>query len=189
MVGTPILIAFGANIDPVENLHRGLTLLHRMIGIAAISTVWRTPPLPDPEFPGRDGEGADYRNGVALLGPGGRSFRPLELRTILRDIEDRCGRRRGPRRHAPRTLDLDIVMMGSLVFAEDGLVLPDPELTSRPFLVLPCAQLAPEARHPLLSATMATLAERCSNETAWMTPDHEATRRLALIMKRMDGVP
>lgn len=152
----PVLIAFGANIDPLPNLWRGLRALHERVGLAAVSTVYRTPALPDRE--GRD-PGPDFLNGAVRVES---RQEPFALKGLLRTIEAELHRIRGPWRHAPRTLDLDIALMGEQVVQRDGLVVPDPELLHRAFLALPLAELAPELLHPLEGVPLSRIAARFS---------------------------
>ncbi|MBF0367893.1 MAG: 2-amino-4-hydroxy-6-hydroxymethyldihydropteridine diphosphokinase [Magnetococcales bacterium] len=190
----PVLIAFGSNIDPLENLERGLKQLHERIPIEALSSVWRTPPLPNPNPQGAppaldpvsEGDNslsergpADFLNGALLC----RSdLPPLPLRQLLREIEAACHRQRRPDRYAPRTLDLDIALMGRQVLRAEKLILPDPDIPSRPFLALPLAELAGEMIHPLEGCTLSELAARFGPEPVDMTLDQKATKRLRAIV-------
>lgn len=181
MVDERILIAFGSNIDPLKNIYRGLELLDQEIGIDTISTVWRSVALGDPDEGGGKEAGGDYLNGVVLSRAGASVGDPLALRQVLRSVEYRCGRRRGPKKYAPRTLDLDIVLMGSMVFDREGLVLPDPDLMARPFLAFPCAELAPDLIHPLERLTLARMVQELEKPELAMRRDEEAGRTLATL--------
>ncbi|MBF0421613.1 MAG: 2-amino-4-hydroxy-6-hydroxymethyldihydropteridine diphosphokinase [Magnetococcales bacterium] len=189
MAPSPVLIAFGSNIDPLNNLQRGLDLLHRLIGIQRVSTVWRSPALDDPERPEAEGKGGDYLNGVTMLHERAANFDPLQLRQCLRQVEHQCGRTRQAWRYAPRTLDLDITLMGSLVFAAEGIILPDPDLLVRPFIALPCAQLAPDLVHPEKKVSLAALAQSLSAHPWDIQPDFEASSRLATFSQGNPGNP
>lgn len=46
--------------------------------------------------------------------------------------------------NGPRTLDLDLLLMGDEVIHEDGLDLPHPRLAERAFVLAPLAEIAPE---------------------------------------------
>lgn len=176
-----VLIAFGANIDPLNNLYHGLTHLHRAINLAGISTVWRTKPLPDPKWQGDDAEpGGSYLNGAVLSHI---RIDPFVLKKILRKIESDCHRVRSPNRFAPRPLDLDIAMIGSEVINEPELTLPDPDILSRSFVVHPMAQLAPELIHPLENESLAQLAACFSLPDAGMVEDSDATDLLQSIIR------
>ena len=50
--------------------------------------------------------------------------------------------------NAPRTLDLDILLYGDLVLHEHGLTLPHPRMHERAFVLLPLAEIAPDAVIP-----------------------------------------
>ncbi|MBF0623782.1 MAG: 2-amino-4-hydroxy-6-hydroxymethyldihydropteridine diphosphokinase [Magnetococcales bacterium] len=155
--GTPILIAFGSNLDPLRNLTQGLIRLHRELPLARISTIYRTRPLAPPpgEDPASRSEEPDFLNGVAISH---RDMDPLQLKKRLRHIESRQNRLRSGPRWAPRTLDLDIALMGGMVCDREGLTIPDPDILRRPFLALPLAELAPELRHPLQGQSLRELA-------------------------------
>ncbi|HIJ85586.1 MAG: 2-amino-4-hydroxy-6-hydroxymethyldihydropteridine pyrophosphokinase [Magnetococcales bacterium] len=189
MAGKPVLIAFGSNIDPLENLYRGLVLLHQAIGIQRVSTVWKTRALTDPNQPEKREQEPDYYNGVVLVNDGVGDWPPLELRHRLRSIEHQCGRLRSQERYAPRTLDLDVVLMGPRIFAGDGMILPDPDLLHRPFIAIPCAELVPDLVHPRHAMTMETLAKKMAKIPETMVPNHTASLRLATIPQQMAGVP
>ncbi|MCV6625265.1 MAG: 2-amino-4-hydroxy-6-hydroxymethyldihydropteridine diphosphokinase [Cellvibrionaceae bacterium] len=73
-----------------------------------------------------------------------------ELNTCLKQIEDKHGRRRDVPRFSGRTLDVDILTYDNRVGEVDGVVLPRDEITENAFVLLPLAELAPEARHPEL---------------------------------------
>lgn len=83
---------------------------------------------------------------------------PYELLEVLHQAEQRAGRRR-LRHWGPRTLDLDILFYDDLVFSEDDLVIPHPEIPKRAFVLEPMAQIAPHLVHPLRRQTIRELLE------------------------------
>jgi 2-amino-4-hydroxy-6-hydroxymethyldihydropteridine diphosphokinase len=87
-----------------------------------------------------DSGGPDYVNGVAALD----TVLPAEdLLAALLALEQRHGRER-PYRNAPRTLDLDLLLLGRERHATATLTLPHPRLAQRLFVLEPLAELAPE---------------------------------------------
>jgi 2-amino-4-hydroxy-6-hydroxymethyldihydropteridine diphosphokinase len=50
--------------------------------------------------------------------------------------------------NAPRTLDLDIVLYGDEIVQEPGLTIPHPRMLQRAFVLVPLAEIAPEAQVP-----------------------------------------
>ncbi len=80
----------------------------------------------------------------------------------LRPIEMRLGRVRGPDPNAPRTIDLDIALMGDLVLhsPREGIEIPDPDILTCAHVALPLADLAPHAVHPVSHETLTEIAAR-----------------------------
>jgi 2-amino-4-hydroxy-6-hydroxymethyldihydropteridine diphosphokinase len=68
---------------------------------------------------------------------------PRRLLTVCKEIERKLGREPGGR-HAPRTIDIDLLLLGDLVVDEPDLVIPHPDLTRRRFVLAPLLELAPE---------------------------------------------
>jgi len=62
-------------------------------------------------------------------------------------IEKRLGRVR-TQKWGPRTIDLDLLLYGSLIVEEPDLVVPHPELTRRSFVLVPLVELDPLLVHP-----------------------------------------
>jgi 2-amino-4-hydroxy-6-hydroxymethyldihydropteridine diphosphokinase len=54
-------------------------------------------------------------------------------------------------------MDLDILLYGELVCDEPGLKLPRPDLTRRPYMLGPAAELAPDLIHPTQQVPLSTL--------------------------------
>ncbi len=176
----PVIIAFGANMDPLQNLHRGLSSLHEAITLTGISTVWRTAPLPNPDLAAHQQDlGGDYLNGAAISSI---RMEPKALKKILRDVEARCRRVRVANSYAPRPLDLDIVMMGQEAVSGPDLTLPDPDLVSRPFVAIPSAELAPDLIHPVEKVRLEKLAQRFDPQDTGMVADAQATDLLRSII-------
>ena len=51
--------------------------------------------------------------------------------------------------HGPRTLDVDVLLVGDAVVDDDDLVVPHPRMFERRFVVEPLAELAPESFRPV----------------------------------------
>ena len=67
---------------------------------------------------------------------------------LVHRIEDEAGRKRGPVRNSPRTLDVDIITFGGLISSDPELTLPHPRAKQRVFVLEPLAQIAPDFRFP-----------------------------------------
>ncbi|MDR2071827.1 MAG: 2-amino-4-hydroxy-6-hydroxymethyldihydropteridine diphosphokinase [Spirochaetaceae bacterium] len=74
---------------------------------------------------------------------------PRELLARVQAIENSLGRDRArERRWGERTLDIDILIFGTLVLHDSALIIPHPRLTERSFALRPLLELFPKAREP-----------------------------------------
>jgi 2-amino-4-hydroxy-6-hydroxymethyldihydropteridine diphosphokinase len=83
---------------------------------------------------------------------------PEALLARLLELETTRGRRRDTLR-AARTLDLDLILYGSLVIDRPGLLVPHPRFRERRFVLEPLAEIAPDMRDPVSGLTVRGLAE------------------------------
>ena len=88
---------------------------------------------------------------------------PEQLMQKLLDIETVMGRKRSEKL-GPRIIDLDILLIDSLIIATPLLQLPHPALPMRRFALLPLSEIAPELIHPVLKKTIAELLVDCTDE-------------------------
>jgi 2-amino-4-hydroxy-6-hydroxymethyldihydropteridine diphosphokinase len=74
---------------------------------------------------------------------------PHELLDSLLAIEKEFGRDRAAGVvNGPRTLDLDVLLLGDLVIREPGLEIPHPRLAERAFVLVPLGEIAAEVLVP-----------------------------------------
>ncbi len=142
-----VFIAYGSNLlsgpvtasqafdEVVKNLRvRGLIVNN-------ISRLWSSKAWPNPDDP-------PYVNAVLQIAT---ELQPIELMTLLHDMEREAGRVRDNRLNAPRVLDLDLIAFGDTVMSgEKGLILPHPRAADRAFVMGPLAEIAPDWIHPVL---------------------------------------
>lgn len=149
--GAPNLayIGIGANLGDaranVEHAFRALAALPTT-RLLACSSLYCSAPV--------DADGDDYINAAACIDT---MLSPSALLDALLAIEQVQGRARSYR-NAPRPLDLDILLFGTLQLHTAALTIPHPRLTQRAFVLLPLLELAPSIEIPGLGAAQAFVA-------------------------------
>jgi 2-amino-4-hydroxy-6-hydroxymethyldihydropteridine diphosphokinase len=73
---------------------------------------------------------------------------PEELLDACKAVERELGREPGGRRHGPRTIDVDVLLLGGIEHSSDRLALPHPEVRSRRFVLEPLLELDPGLELP-----------------------------------------
>jgi 2-amino-4-hydroxy-6-hydroxymethyldihydropteridine diphosphokinase len=73
---------------------------------------------------------------------------PEELLDACKAVERELGREAGGLRHAPRPIDVDVLLLGDMEHASERLRLPHPEVTSRRFVLVPLLELDPDLAIP-----------------------------------------
>ena len=132
-------IALGANLaswagPPEATLGAAAERLQELGRVTARSSLYSTEPVGFAEQP-------RFVNAVVALET---ELEPRALLNQLLEIEKEFGRNRSTGiPNGPRTLDLDILVIGHLEINESGLELPHPRLTERAFVLVPLHEIAP----------------------------------------------
>ena len=149
------LIACGSNEgQPRQHLADAGDLLRSMPGLTLLATsrIRETRPVGGPA-----GQ-APFMNGAFLVET---EFAADELLGVLTAIENTLHRER-LERWGPRTIDLDLLLYEDLVIEQPGLTIPHPRMTTRRFVLEPCAEIAPDFVHPLAGCSVQDLLDNIS---------------------------
>ena len=91
-----------------------------------------------------------------------RLSRETELLALAKRLEVEAGRRGGAR-WGPRTLDVDILLLGDAVIDLPGLVIPHAAMALRRFCLRPAADVASGAMVPTYGRTVSQLLDACED--------------------------
>jgi 2-amino-4-hydroxy-6-hydroxymethyldihydropteridine diphosphokinase len=161
-----VFVGVGSNVDPEENVARGLQLVDAQLGLMAVSTFYRTPALDRPQDPA-------FANGVIEVKD---ALEPVEMKAFLKRVERALGREHSGDRYGPRPLDLDLLLHGDRVLASDALTLPHPDIRTRAFVAIPLLELAPDLVLPDSGKPLRSIVDSLSSYP--MEPLRDLTRRL-----------
>ncbi|GAA3542091.1 2-amino-4-hydroxy-6-hydroxymethyldihydropteridine diphosphokinase [Aeromicrobium flavum] len=135
------VLSIGSNLgDRAGRLQGAVSALEDTpeVTVVAISSVYETEPVGAPEGSG------PFLNAVVLIDT------TLTVHTLLDRalaIEDAFERERSEP-GAPRTLDVDIIVVGDRVAHDDSLTLPHPRAHERAFVLVPWLEIDPEGEIP-----------------------------------------
>jgi 2-amino-4-hydroxy-6-hydroxymethyldihydropteridine diphosphokinase len=107
---------------------------HPDVEVTGMSSVYETEAMEDAA-----GQ-RDFYNAVVGVETG---LGPRDLLAVCKEIERALGREPGGRRHAPRPIDVDLLLLGDLRLDEPDLVIPHLGITHRRFVLVPLLELAP----------------------------------------------
>lgn len=128
-------LGLGSNLGEREDRLR--SAVSGLPEVVAVSPIYETDPVGGPAQ-------GPYLNAVVELDT---ARTPRQLLGLAQALEDRAGRVR-TERFGPRTLDVDVLLVGDLQVDEPDLVVPHPRMWQRRFVVAPLADLAPELVAP-----------------------------------------
>ena len=132
------VIALGSNLGNRElNIDSAIAELAKIIEITHLSTNHETDPVGGPEQP-------KYLNAILIAET---QLDPQELLISMLEIENKLGRKREIH-WGPRTIDLDLIVVGDEVVVSDVLVLPHPRAHERKFVLEPWLEIDPTAQIP-----------------------------------------
>ena len=124
----------GSNLgDRLGHLQGAVSGLLAAGDVVAVSAVYETDPVGGPEQP-------RYLNAVVAVDS---ALAPRDLLELGQRLEREAARVRAER-WGPRTLDVDLLLVGDEQVDEPDLQVPHPRLWERAFVVVPLADVAPD---------------------------------------------
>jgi 2-amino-4-hydroxy-6-hydroxymethyldihydropteridine diphosphokinase len=135
------ILALGSNLgERFNNLQGAVSTLADTpeVVVVGVSPVYETKPVGGPE------DARDFLNAVIAIDT------TLSAHTLLERclaVEDAFDRERGER-NAPRTLDVDLIVLGERLADDEDLRLPHPRAHERAFVLKPWADIEPDAEIP-----------------------------------------
>jgi 3-oxoacyl-[acyl-carrier protein] reductase len=147
---TTAYIALGSNLgDRWATLSAAVRRLRAEPGLRVVrtSTFYETAPVNCP--PGS----SEFLNAAVAVET---EREPHDVLQLLLRIEREFGRVR-TEPNSPRTLDLDLILYADRVINTPELTLPHPRMHERAFVLVPLAEIAPDAVHPTLGKPLREL--------------------------------
>jgi 2-amino-4-hydroxy-6-hydroxymethyldihydropteridine diphosphokinase len=128
------LLGLGSNVgDRRLHLQQAVDALPAAgVGVLAASSVYDTDPV------GEVLDQPSFLNACLRVESG---LEPLELLDAVKLLERELGREDGGVRHGPRTIDIDILLLGSLELRHERMTLPHEQLLRRRFVLIPALEL------------------------------------------------
>jgi 2-amino-4-hydroxy-6-hydroxymethyldihydropteridine diphosphokinase len=140
-------IGLGSNLgDREANLQQALDQLADSETVTVASPIYETEPVGYTDQPW-------FLNCVTALRT---SLEPRPLIERLQEIERQMGKVT-PFANGPRVIDIDLLLYEDQVIDEPGLHVPHDRMHERRFVLAPLADVAPNAVHPSLNTTIASL--------------------------------
>ena len=148
------LLGLGSNVgERRANLQAAVDALPGVgVEVLAASSVYDTDPV---------GEVLDQPSFLNACVRVRTPLEPLALLDAAKALERSLGRSAEARRHGPRSIDIDVLMLGDIQMSDRRLVLPHDQVLSRRFVLVPALELdfelaVPDGRR--LSEALAQLA-------------------------------
>ncbi len=164
-----VFLALGSNLgDRRTNIETAFKQLNKSgVKVQKVSSLYRTEPIGYTAQPWFLNCAAEAMTDLM----------PLQLLRRCQAIQREMGRRPGPR-NGPRLIDIDILLYENVVMRSPEVTIPHPRMAERRFVLVPLAEIAGEAEHPItrqkisdmLASAPAAAVVRLHDSTRIVTP-------------------
>ena len=150
-------LGLGSNLgDRLASLRvaRGSLAASKRLRVVASSPVYETAPQ------GAMTEQPDFLNACLEIDT---ELGPEAMLDLAKRLESELGRPQPVERHGPRSIDIDVLLLGEAPFRSQRLTLPHPEILRRRFVLAPLLDLDPSLELPdgtRLAAVLPLLADQ-----------------------------
>jgi 2-amino-4-hydroxy-6-hydroxymethyldihydropteridine diphosphokinase len=151
-----VYLSLGSNLgDRKRHLAHAVACLHGLLGELKLSSLYETAPQ----------ELIDQPFFLNIAVSGRTELEPKALLEAIMAIESRLGRdRRAAVPKGPRVIDIDLLLFGERIIAEESLQVPHPRMTGRRFVLQPLLELDPTLRHPATGEPLSRCLERLGEQ-------------------------
>ena len=142
--------------NKLENLQNAINLIDdRIGGIQKISSIYKTPSW--------GFEGEDFFNICIKVST---YQQPETLINSLLEIENDLGRLRSNEEgYQNRNIDIDILLLDDEIIFSKNLIVPHSKMLQRKFVMLPLAEIAPTAIHPIEKTQISVCLQNCDDSS------------------------
>lgn len=142
--------------NKLENLQNAINLIDdRVGGIQKISSIYKTPSW--------GFEGEDFFNICIKVST---YQQPETLINSLLNIENELGRLRSNKEgYQNRNIDIDILLVDDQIIFSKNLIVPHSKMLKRRFVMLPLAEIAPNAIHPIEKTQISVCLQNCDDSS------------------------
>ena len=155
-----VFIILGSNINPSQNFHKGLSLIHQQFNVLDQSPIIKTTAI---------GPNINHKlfYNAAVKIKTNQTASQLKYQ-YLRPIEKQLNRIRTSNPNSDRTFDADVVLYNNDFQPDNDPPIPDPNLFNYPFISYLLSLMSPSYIIPNDGRTMKQLSEICTNRPSIM---------------------
>ena len=164
--------------NKLENLQNAINLIDdRVGGIQKISSIYKTPSW--------GFEGEDFFNICIKVST---YQQPETLINSLLEIENDLGRLRSSEEgYQNRNIDIDILLLDDEIIFSKNLIVPHSKMLQRKFVMLPLAEIAPNAIHPIQKTQISVCLQNC-DDTSEITLINDRLKRPTPISEKYNYI-